>query len=104
MAAWKKTYIDKIDGLVDQGNLAGDVGDHITLKTWDRDRELLVSNELLDLLEKLGKRLDLGRLLGVGDALIVLAIATRILPVDIYRSQLAWTITTHGDDNIPTQS
>lgn len=77
------TYVDIIDSLVDEGSLARDVGDHVSIKSWDSDGQLLVSNELLDLLEKLGESLDLVGLLGVGDLLVVRAVATGVLPVDV---------------------
>lgn len=76
-------YVDKVDGLLDEGGLAGDVGNHVTLKTGDGDGELLGADELLDLLEELGEGLDLVGLLGVDDLLVVGTVTTRVLHIDI---------------------
>lgn len=81
--AMGSAYVDKVDGLLDERGLAGDVGDHVTLKTGDSDGELLGANELLDLLEELGEGLDLVGLLGVDDLLVVGAVTTRVLQIDI---------------------
>lgn len=77
------THVDEIDNSVDQGDLLRSVGNHVPLQTRDSDGELLVTDGILDLLQELGEALDLRDLLGVGDTLVVLAVATRVLPVDI---------------------
>lgn len=77
------THVDKVDVFVDERSLSREISDHVTLKTGDSNGKLLLSDELLDLLEKLGESLDLVGLLGVGDLLVVLAVTTGVLPVDI---------------------
>lgn len=59
------------------------VGNHVPLKTRNGNGELLVANGILDLLQELRIALDLVDLLGVGDTLVVLAVAGGVLPVDI---------------------
>ena len=77
------THVDKVDIFVNERSFGRDVSDHITLETRDCNGKLFVSNELLDLLEKLRESLDLIGLLGVRDLLVVLAVTTGVLPVDI---------------------
>jgi hypothetical protein len=69
--------------LVDERSLGRNISNHVTLKTGNSNRKFLLSDKLLDLLQKLGESLDLVGLLGVGDLLVVLSVTTRVLPVDI---------------------
>lgn len=75
--------VDEINSSVDLGDLLMSVGDHVPLKTRNGNGELLVTNGILDLLQELGVALDLVDLLRVWDTLIVLAVASGVLPVDI---------------------
>lgn len=79
----ESTHVDEIDSSVDLGNLLMSVGNHIPLKTRNGNRELLIANGVLNLLQELGVALDLVDLLRVGDTLVVLAVASGVLPVDI---------------------
>lgn len=81
--SFTSTHVDEIDNSVDLGDLLMGVGNHVPLKTRNGNGELLVANSVLDLLQELGVALNLVNLLGVGDTLVVLAVAGRILPVDI---------------------
>jgi hypothetical protein len=76
-------YVDKVDGLFNERSFAGDVGDHVALKSRDSDGELLLADELLDLLKELREGLDLVGLLGVDDLLVVRAVTTGVLHVDV---------------------
>lgn len=78
------SYVDKVDGVVNLGDLLGGKGNHVALLAGDGDGELLVANSSLDLLEQEGVRLNLGDLARVGVLLVVFAIATRVFPVNIY--------------------
>jgi hypothetical protein len=77
------TYINKVNVFVDERSLGRKISDHVTLKSRDSNGKLLVANELLDFLEKLGESFDLISLLRVGDLFVVLAVTTRVFPVDI---------------------
>lgn len=80
------TYVDKVNDLVNLGDLLGTIGDHIAFSSRNRNREFLLADSCLDLCKKQRIRLNLGNLLRVGYPPVVFAITAGILPVDVYQS------------------
>lgn len=76
--------IDKVDGGVDLGDLLGRKGNHVAFFARYGNGKLFGANCSLDLLEEERVGLNLGDLARVGVLLVVLTVATRVLPVDVY--------------------
>lgn len=76
--------IDKVDGGVDLGDLLGSKGNHVAFFARYGNGKFLGTNCSLDLLEEERVGLNLRDLARVGILLVVLTIATRVLPVNVY--------------------
>lgn len=77
--------VDHVDGLEDLRALLLGESNHVLATTGDGDGEGLVADCLADSGQEFGVGLDLVDLRGVGDLLVVLAVTTGILPIDVYK-------------------
>lgn len=75
--------VDHVHRLEDLGARLRVPGDHVLLAAGHGDGEGLVADFLANGGKELGVGLNLGDLIGVGDLLIVLAIATGVFPVNV---------------------
>lgn len=89
--------VDDVDSTVDQGNGLGSEGDHVALEARHGDRQLPAANGLLDRAEQLREGLDLRDEVRVGDLLVVVAVSSRVLVVDVDAVE---TMSIHGGGDV----
>lgn len=77
--------VDHVDSRPDLGSLFFGEGNHVAAFTWDCNRQnLVLANCVADGLHEERVRLNLAGFLGIGDLLVVVAVAAGVFPVDIY--------------------
>lgn len=89
--------VDDVNSLVNQRNGLGSVGDHVALKAGHSNGQLPVADGLLDRAEQLREGLDLGDEVRVGDLLVVVAVASGVLVVDVDAVE---AVSIHGGCNV----